>query len=167
LENYAHLYAKTHGLQFICIRPGNAYGIGQRPHVGQGFIATAIASAMCGEPIRIFGSIGTVRDYLYVTDLAAGVICALEKGRLLETYNLGSGVGYSNMDVIEAIAPLMRTLGCEARVERLPERAFDVKTNVLDSTKLISDTGWKPKVEFAAGLQLTCEWLKTVVQKHS
>jgi len=160
LENYAHLYAKTHGLQFVCIRPANAYGVGQRPYVGQGFISTAMASAMRGEPIKIFGPIGTVRDYLYVSDLAEGMVSALENGRLLETYNLGSGVGHSNMDVIKAISPLMKKCGCEVHVEHLPERAFDVKANVLDSTKLLSDTGWKPGVEFDKGLHLTCEWLK-------
>ena len=55
LENYAHLYAVTHGLKFVCIRPSNAFGAGQRPFVGQGFISTAMASVMRGQPIRIFG----------------------------------------------------------------------------------------------------------------
>ena len=58
LENYAHLYGVTHGLKFVCIRPANAYGVGQRPFVGQGFIATAMASAMRGQPIKIFGQSG-------------------------------------------------------------------------------------------------------------
>lgn len=160
LENYAHLYAVTHGLQFICIRPANAYGVGQRPFVGQGFIATAMASAMRGQPIRIFGQSGTIRDYLYVSDLAAGIVSTLKNGHLSETYNLGSGVGLSNMDVIKAIAPLVKELGYEVRVEHLPERAFDVKANVLDSTKLQAHTGWKPKVEFDDGLRRTCEWLR-------
>lgn len=160
LENYAYLYAVTHGLQFICIRPANAFGVGQRPFVGQGFISTAMASAMRGRPVRIFGQSGTVRDYLYVSDLAAGIVSILEKGHLSETYNLGSGVGLSNMEVIKAIAPLMKEFGCGVGVEHLPERAFDVKANVLDSTKLQAHTGWKPKVEFDDGLRRTCEWLR-------
>ena len=108
LENYAHLYAVTHGLKFICIRPANAFGAGQRPFAGQGFISTAMASAMRGQTIKIFGQTGTVRDYIYGSDLAAGIISALEKGHLSETYNLGTGVGLSNMDVIAAMSPLMR-----------------------------------------------------------
>ena len=43
LENYAYLYAATHGLKFVCVRPANAYGVGQRAFVGQGFISTAMA----------------------------------------------------------------------------------------------------------------------------
>lgn len=160
LENYAYLYGATHGLKFVCVRPANAYGPGQRPFVGQGFIATAVASAMKGLPIKIFGQSGTIRDYLYVSDLAAGIVSALERGALSETYNLGSGEGFSNMDVIKAITPLIRESGSVVGVEHLPERAFDVKANVLDSTKLQAHTGWKPKIAFDDGLRHTCEWIK-------
>lgn len=161
LENYAYLYAATHGLGFVCVRPGNAYGVGQRPFVGQGFISTAMASVMRDMPIKIFGRHGTVRDYLYVSDLASGIVSALERGHLSETYNLGSGVGLSNADVIEAMRPLMQEIGNGVRVENLPERAFDVKVNVLDSTKLQQHTSWKPQVEFVEGLARTFAWLRT------
>ena len=160
LENYAYLYAATHGLKFICIRPANAYGVGQRPFVGQGFISTAMASAMKGAPIKIFGQRGTIRDYIYVSDLASGIISALERGHLSETYNLGSGIGLSNMDVIEACKPLMSEIGCDVQVENLPDRPFDVKINVLDSTKLQQHTGWKARVELEEGLRQTRNWLR-------
>jgi len=161
LENYAHLYAVTHGLKFVCVRPANAYGVGQRPFVGQGFISTAIASVMRGQPIKIFGQNGTVRDYIYVSDLASGIVCALEHGHASETYNLGSGLGLSNKEVIQVLSPLMKQHGFEVLVEHLPERTFDVKANVLDSTKLQIHTGWKPKVDFGEGLRLTSEWLRS------
>lgn len=164
LENYAYLYAATHGLKFVCVRPSNAYGVGQRPFVGQGFIATAMASAMRGMPIKIFGQCGTVRDYLYVSDLASGIVNALEHGHLSETYNLGSGVGLSNLDVIEIIKSIVDEIECDVQVENLPERAFDVKANVLDSTKLQKQTGWAPQVKFEDGLRRTREWLRTIAR---
>jgi UDP-glucose 4-epimerase len=160
LDNYAYLYAATHGLDFVCVRPANAYGPGQRPFAGQGFIATAMASALRGTAVKIFGRHGTVRDYIYVTDLAAGIVCALEHGHLSETYNLSSGVGRSNLDVIDAMRPLMREAGREINVETLPERTFDVKANLLDSTKLQAHTGWQPQIGFEEGLRLTRDWLK-------
>lgn len=161
LENYAHLYAVTHGLKYVCVRPANAYGVGQRPFVGQGFISTAIASVMRGQAIKIFGQNGTVRDYIYVSDLASGIVSALERGHLSETYNLGSGVGYSNKEMIQSlITPQMKQLGFKIHVEHLPERSFDVKANVLDSTKLQTHTGWKPQIDFGDGLRLTSEWIR-------
>lgn len=162
LENYAHLYSVTHGLNYICVRPANAFGVGQRPFVGQGFISTAMASVMRNEPIRIFGSHGTIRDYLYVSDVASGIVSALLYGSHAETYNLGSGIGRSNREVIDAFVPLMQEFGWRVRVESLNERAFDVKANVLDSTKLKTQTGWRPLVGFDEGLKLTRDWLKNI-----
>ncbi len=51
-------------------------------------------------------------------------------------------------------------LGFEVLFEHLPERSFDVKANVLDSTKLHTHTGWKPEIDFRDGLRLTTEWLR-------
>ncbi|MDZ4202897.1 MAG: NAD-dependent epimerase/dehydratase family protein [Gallionella sp.] len=160
LENYAYLYATTHGLKFVCVRPSNAYGPGQRPFVGQGFIATAMASVMRGMPIKIFGQRGAIRDYLYVSDLASGIVSALTQGNLSATYNLGSGVGLSNLDVVDLLKPLMREIGYEVQVENVPERAFDVRANVLDSTKLQQDTGWHTRVTFNQGLVAMRDWLE-------
>ena len=160
LEKYAHLYAITHGLKEICIRPGNAFGVGQRPDTGQGFVSTAMAACMRNKPIKIFGDRGTVRDYLYVSDLAGGIVSALDRGLLSETYNLGSGAGRTNVEVVEAMAPLMKEIGLDTRIEHLPERVFDVHANVLDSTKLQTHTGWKPEVDFYKGLEMTRDWLR-------
>lgn len=160
LENYAHLYSVTHGLKFVCVRPSNAYGVGQRPFVGQGFISTAIASVMRGQPIKIFGQNGSVRDYIYVSDLASGIFGALERGHVSETYNLGSGVGFSNIDLIQVLSPLMKQMGFDVVLEHLSERAFDVRANVLDSTKLQTHTGWKAKIDLDEGLSLTAKWIR-------
>lgn len=160
LEKYASLYAVTRGLDVVCVRPSNAYGEGQHPFLGQGFVATAMASAMRGEPIRIFGRRGTVRDYLHVDDLAEGILHALEGGSSGEIYNLGSGAGHSNMDVVEAMAPLLEEIGCEARTVHEAERPFDVRTNVLDSSKLHRATGWTPSIGFEEGLRRTRDWLR-------
>ena len=160
LENYAYLYAATHALEFVCVRPSNAYGIGQRPFVGQGFIATALASAIEGIPIVIFGQNGMVRDYLYITDLASGLVSALDCGHTSTTYNIGSGQGCSNKDIIDAIEPMIRASGRVIHVEHLPARSFDVQSNILDSNRLRNDTGWAPSVTLTQGLAATHEWME-------
>jgi UDP-glucose 4-epimerase len=159
LEKYAHLYSVTHGLDVVCVRPANAYGEGQRPFAGQGFIATAMASAMRGEAVRIFGKRGTIRDYVHVDDLADGILHVLQEGVSGEIYNLGSGIGRNNMDVIEAIGPLMAEMGFEVSVKHEPERPFDVQVNILDSSKLQRLTGWCPVIGFDEGLRRTRDWL--------
>lgn len=164
IESYAHLYAATHGLKFVCVRPSNAYGVGQKPFIGQGFVSTAMASAMRGLPINIFGNFGTTRDYIYVSDLASGIVSALERGHLSESYNLGSGIGLSNLDVVDRFRPLIIEIGRDVQLVFKPERTFDVKANILDSTKLQIDTGWKSLVDFNNGVNVTYKWLRE--QKH-
>ena len=162
LENYAYLYAATHGLKFVCVRPANAYGVGQRPFTGQGFISTAMASIMSCMPIKIFGLHGTIRDYIYVSDLASGIVSALKAGLYSETYNIGSGIGLSNLDVLASLTPIMNRKGYNINIEHQPERLFDVHINVLDSSKLQVHTGWRPQVGFDDGLRRTYDWLQSV-----
>ncbi len=157
-EKYAVMFGELKGLPVICVRPGNAFGEGQKPFVGQGFISTAIASIIKGQEVTIFGEAGTVRDYIHVADIADGVIAALEHGRANSSYNIGTGAGRSNKDILDAIAPLAESAGLKLRVNTLPARPFDVPVNVLDSTKLTNETGWKPAVSFKDGIERTWNW---------
>ena len=158
IEKYAYLYFATQGLPVICLRHGNAFGEGQRPYSGQGFIATAIASIMDGRPIQIYGQSGTVRDYIHAYDIAQAIVMALDKGVTGETYNVGSGIGLNNTEVIDAIMPHAQSCGYRVTTEHLPQRPFDVQRNVLDSTKLRKHTGWNQSIIFKAGIQRTWEW---------
>jgi len=157
-ENYATMYNELKGLPVVCVRPGNAYGEGQKPFTGQGFVATAIVSTLREEEIIVFGEKGTIRDYVHVDDVASGIICALENGKPGSIYNIGSGVGRNNMDILDAIYPFARSAGLTPRVNILPFRPFDVPVNVLDSTKIIIETGWKSEVSFEQGIERTWNW---------
>jgi len=155
IEKYAGMFHQVADLPIVIARPGNAYGEGQRAFAGQGFIATAVHSIIRGETIRTFGAEGTIRDYVHVSDVASGILAALEHGEPGNAYNIGTGTGRSNLDVLEALEPLAAGAGLPIRNERLPARRFDVAANVLDSGKLTAASGWRPKVDFAAGLEQT------------
>lgn len=165
LEKYANLYAVTKGLDVVCVRPANPYGEGQLPFVGQGFIATALALALRGNPIVLFGKQGTVRDYIHIDDLVAGITTVLEKGKANETYNIGSGVGLSNCQVIDKMQTLMTSLGGNIDVQHDSERPFDVKVNILDSEKL-QNLGWEQKVGINDGLKRSLLWLQEYMLKN-
>ena len=158
-EKYAYMFYKLKDLPIVCVRPGNAYGVRQRPFTGQGFIATAIASIINQQEVIIFGETGTIRDYIYVTDIANGIIAALEHGKPGVCYNIGSGVGRSNKDILDIIYPYAESAGLEPRVKILPLRQFDVPNNVLDSSKIKNKTGWENIVSFHNGIEKTWKWL--------
>lgn len=158
IEKYAHLYHCTAQLPIICVRPSNAYGEAQRVYAGQGFVATAIASLLDYRTLDLFGDAGTIRDYLHVKDVARGIVAALIDGKAGQVYNIGSGIGHSNRQVLEALEPLARALSIPLQLRTLPERPFDVKINVLDSSKLYAHSSWKPLLSFEQGIQQTWDW---------
>ena len=164
LENYARLYRATKGLDYVCVRPANAYGVGQLPFKGQGFVSTAVASVLKNRAVNIFGSTGTVRDYVYVSDLAEGIFNVLQHGYLGETYNIGSGIGLSNLDVVIKLNSILERQGYVAKINHLPARKFVVKFNYLDYEKVNILTGWEPKVDFDEGLLMTIKWLRTKLE---
>ena len=169
LEKYAFMFHHTRGLPALVVRPGNAYGPGQMPFTGQGFIATAIGSVMRGQPVPVFGGGATVRDYIYVEDLARGILAALERGQLGEAYNLGTGVGLSNMQVLTAIESIAHAHGHghEVMIEHHPARGFDVPINILDCSKITNGTGWQPCVAFDKGLAQTWAAISATLSKQN
>jgi UDP-glucose 4-epimerase len=158
IEKYAMMFNKNDALPVVCVRPGNAYGVGQRPFVGQGFIATAMASLLKGVEITLFGDTGTIRDYVHVVDVAHGILAILEQGAPGSCYNIGSGIGRSNRDILDAIYPHSKKAGIEMRIRIEPLRHFDVSANVLDCSKLQGETGWKTMIKFQEGIESTWEW---------
>ncbi len=157
-EKYALMYNRYYQLPVVIVRPGNAFGEGQLPLTGQGFIAAAIASILNRKEIVIFGESGTIRDYLHVSDITSGIIGAAEYGKIGSCYNIGSGVGQSNGDVLDSIRPLAVARGFELKIKIRPARMFDVPVNVLDSSRLQNHTGWKPSLAFKDGLQRAWDW---------
>jgi UDP-glucose 4-epimerase len=169
IEKYAFMFGKIKGLPVICVRPGNAYGEGQRPFTGQGFIATSIASIIMQKEITVFGEQGVIRDYIYVQDVANGIVALLEHGKPSSCYNIGCGVGRSIKDVLGVLLPFAVSAGLKPKIKILPQRAYDVATNILDCSKIFEDTGWKAVVPFEEGIKKTWEWLSaysTVRERH-
>ena len=153
IERYALMYQRLHGLPVVVVRPANAYGQGQQPFLGQGFIATAMGTILQEKPVPIFGKQGTIRDYVHVRDVASAMVAALQHGHNGDIYNIGSGVGRSNLEVIELIRPLAQASHLSVSVIHEPERNFDVSANVLNFGRLLSCTGWLPKISMEQGLQ--------------
>lgn len=164
IEKYGLMYHRLRGLPLVVVRPGNPYGPNQHGGLGQGFVATALHQALTGQPVRLFGERGTVRDYIYVEDLAAGIVAALEHGELGAAYNIGSCQGLDNRQILSAIEKCIRSdqLSLDIKIE--PARPFDVAANVLSSARLTYASAWRPKVGFDEGLERTWAWVRDMTR---
>lgn len=101
------------------------------------------------EELGVFGNDydtpdGTgVRDYIHVCDLAAGHVCALkaiERNCGLAVYNLGTGHGYSVLDVVKAFE---KANGIKIRYSIKPRRAGDIATCYCNPAKARAELGWE------------------------
>lgn len=159
IEKYGLMYHQLTGLPVVVVRPGNAYGEGQLPFRGQGFVATAIASFLRGQRLTVFGGTEVVRDYIHVDDIASGIVAALDACTPGCCYNIGTGVGTHTNGLLAMIGGLAGQAGLELEVDHRPARAFDVRVNVLDSSRLAAASGWQPSVSLADGLDRAWRWL--------
>ena len=168
LERYGALYHRSHGLPVIIARPANAYGEAQDGSQGQGFIGACVRKFLSGQRIPIFGLPGTTRDYIYVTDVAKGLIAVLDKGSAGEAYNISSGQGRNNAEIVEQLAVLAAERGMpQPEIESLPRRPFDVRANVLDSAKLQGISAWHPEVSLSDGMARVLEYVAAIRCRQS
>lgn len=165
IEKYANFYYELSALPVIIVRPSNPYGPNQLGKLSQGFVGAAIHAALNGKPIFVFGESGTVRDYIFIDDLATGIMAALDFGKIGEIYNIGTGIGTNNMQIINTLNSSPMLKNNELMVKFLPERGFDVKSNILSSNKLGDISGWKPKVSLVDGLEKTFLWARETINQ--
>lgn len=158
-EKYVLMYKEVYGLNVKIVRPSNIYGPGQKPHRGQGFIATAIAKILNNEPLQLFGDGLQVRDYLYIDDFCDVLYDVVTFGENGSIYNTGSTMGYTLIDILNNIT---HQLGTSVAVEYLPARPFDVRYNVLDSSVVSSLNNWSPSITLKEGLKATIKWLSNL-----
>lgn len=135
--------------------------IGENPNGIPNNLLPCIAKVAAGqlECVNVFGDDydtpdGTgVRDYIHISDLAEGHIKALQKLSEhpgLVTYNLGTGVGYS---VLEIIKSFEKACGRKIPYKIAPRRAGDIDMCYADPLKAKEELGW----EAARGIDKMCE----------
>ncbi|HIU02275.1 MAG TPA: UDP-glucose 4-epimerase GalE [Candidatus Onthocola gallistercoris] len=119
------------------------------------------------QKLRVFGNDydtpdGTgVRDYIHVVDLAEGHVCALKKLASMDggvkIYNLGTGVGYSVLEVVKAFE---EASGVEIPYEICPRRAGDIPTCYADASLAGKELGWKAKYDIRRMCADSWRWQK-------
>ncbi len=156
-ERILESYDAAYGLKFVALRYFNASGATTRcgeHHDPETHLIPLTLNVAAGEQpwISVFGNDydtkdGTcVRDYIHVADLADAHVRALdhlEKGGESTHINLGNGVGFSVLEVIEAAR---RVTGKEIAVLAAPRRPGDPSHLIADATKAFEVLGWKPKI---------------------
>lgn len=156
-ETILSWYQKIHGIEYINLRYFNASGAALDGSLGEShdpethIIPLAIKAALENTTFTVNGNDyetpdGTaIRDYIHILDLASAHILALEKlqkDHKSDSYNLGTGNGYSNLEIINKIKEIS---GKEFPVTFGPRRPGDPPRVFADNTKAVTQLGWNPE----------------------
>ena len=152
-DHAVRAYFETYGLPVTITNCSNNYGPRQFP---EKVIPLFLTNALDDRELPLYSSTQNRREWLHVDDHCRAIELVLERGKLGETYNVGSGDERS----IEEIADLVLGLtGKPASLKTIvPDRPGHDRRYLLDSAKLRRELGWEPQVAFEDGLSATVGW---------
>jgi UDP-glucose 4-epimerase len=158
IEKYLSVYRKLHRLDSFVLRISNPFGPYQT-HPGQGLIASVIRHALAETAVNVFGDGLAMRDYVYIDDVVEAMMlaAAVDGAEAPRTYNIGTGIGRSINDVIQAVEAVHRT---PIRVNQVPARAVDVPVSILDISRAAEFLRWRPVTDWEVAIKLSYAWAK-------
>lgn len=159
-DHFVRAYGHTYHLPFTITNCSNNYGPYQFP---EKLIPVVILNAIEGKPLPVYGDGQQIRDWLHVQDHCEAIYLVLKKGRVGETYNIGGVNQPTNLTIVETICEILD----EAHPSGAPHKKLItfVKDRLghdrrydMDTQKIASELGWKPRHTLALGLRETVLW---------
>ena len=155
-------YFHTYGLPVLTTNCSNNYGRFQFP---EKLIPLVILHAISGKPIPVYGDGQNVRDWLYVADHCEAIRMVLARGRTGETYNIGGRNQLKNLEVVNTICaaldefrPHDPVVPHRDLIKFVTDRPGHDRRYAMDTRKIESELGWRPRETFESGIRKTVQW---------
>ncbi|MFO7652896.1 MAG: dTDP-glucose 4,6-dehydratase [Candidatus Krumholzibacteriia bacterium] len=148
-------YFETFALPVMITRCSNNYGPYQFP---EKLIPLMIANALEGKPLPVYGDGRNVRDWIHVEDHCRAVDLVLRRGRPGAVYNVGADGELANIDLVRLLlAKLDRS---EDLITFVTDRPGHDRRYAIDASRIRSELGWRPRIDFPTGLERTITWYR-------
>jgi dTDP-glucose 4,6-dehydratase len=169
-DHLVRAYGETYGLPVLITNCSNNYGPFQFP---EKLLPLMILNGAEGKALPIYGDGGNVRDWLYVEDHCAGILLALQRGRVGEKYNIGGGNERTNLEMVDTLCEKLEQVhpaaGNPALAAAGVKHYSELKTFVrdrpghdrryaIDADKIRSELGWQPAHDLDSGLAASVQW---------
>jgi dTDP-glucose 4,6-dehydratase len=160
-DHFVRAFHDTYGMPVIVTNCSNNYGPYQFP---EKLIPLFINNIRHGKSLPVYGIGENVRDWLYVVDHARAIDLIFHTGKTAETYNIGGFNEWTNIDIIRVlIKTIDRLLGhavgsSDHLITYVTDRAGHDLRYAIDSTKLNTELGWEPSLQFEEGIEKTVRW---------
>jgi dTDP-glucose 4,6-dehydratase len=163
-DHFVRAYHNTYGLPVVISNCSNNYGPN---HFPEKLIPLMIHNIIQNKPLPVYGKGENVRDWLYVEDHARAIDVIYHKGQNGETYNIGGHNEWKNLDLVLLLCRIMdQKLGraegtSEQLITYVTDRAGHDLRYAIDATRLKTELGWEPSLQFEEGLAKTVDWYLT------
>ena len=155
-ELYLSYYQQAFGLPYIALRYANIYGPRQSAQGEAGVVAIFLSLLLTGKTPVINGDGGQTRDYVYVGDVVAANVAALDS-RFVGAVNIGTGV---ETDVVLIFDHLRRAVGSQIEAVHGPAKPGEQRRSCLDARLAAQVLGWRPQTTLADGLLRTAQYYR-------
>lgn len=153
-ETYCAGYTELYELESTILRFGIPYGPRAR---AAGVVAKFTDLAFEGKALTIAGDGSTTRSFIYVEDLADGIVAALEPEAAGRTYNLSGDEVVTILEIAERVQE--NTDNCE--IVHTPPRPGDFPGKVISNERALEELGWKAETSFKEGVRKYVEWVRS------
>lgn len=157
-------YSASYGLDTACLRYFNIFGPRQNANSAYAAVIAAFAKALlAGKNPVIFGDGEQSRDFTFVHNAVHANLLAARQREPIggQIVNVGCGARISVNNLARVMGELLRRH--ELRPSHVPERAGDLKHSFADLTRARSVLGYRPIIDFRAGLEQTVRWYESVL----
>jgi UDP-glucose 4-epimerase len=153
-ETYCAGYAELFELESTILRFGIPYGPRAR---AAGVVAKFTDLAFEGKSLTIAGDGSTTRSFIYVEDLADGIVAALKPEAAGRTYNLSGDEVVTILEIAERVQE--NTDNCE--IVHTPPRPGDFPGKAISNERALAELGWKAETSFKEGVRKYVEWVRS------
>jgi UDP-glucose 4-epimerase len=151
-EQYVGLFNRLYDTAHVVLRYGNVYGPRQDPHGEAGVVAIFFGRLANGGTPLVFGDGRQTRDYVYVGDVVAANLAALDYDGPATAFNIGT---QTETSVLELLAACQSAAGTDVTPEHRPARLGELDRSALDCSLAQSQLGWRPTTSLDQGLAET------------
>ena len=134
IEEAIQFFHRLTDLNYLILRPSNPYGYGQNLNGKQGIVAVIMGKILRNEVIEIWGDGSAIKDYIYIDDFVYYVVSLLKLEKSWnQIYNIGTNVGSSVNDVLEAFKDAGAVM---PPIKYIEQSKTDVNHMILDCSKI-------------------------------
>ena len=152
-DHLVNAYFHSFGMPITISNCANNYGPYQHP---EKLIPLFTTNAIQNLPLTLYQSSHNRREWLHVEDHCRAIAAVIARGKIGETYNVGSGIEKSIEEISDFI---LDTLGKPQQLKTyVPDRPGHDCRYLLDSQKITHEVGWEPRIPFEEGMRETIRW---------